>query len=155
MGVAGRNGGFGRGRCSRCRAGGGFASSHGGCACGIGRGRWGIAHGVEDFGGDDDFFAGGGEVFEGAAGDFFAGALGVHVGGVEEVDAGLDGAAVEGAGLVFVEDPVAPFAGAVGHGAEADAGDFEAGAAEVGVLHTIRKLNHGLHGWARMKRENH
>src|ERR1051325_8065028 len=84
--------------------------------------------------GDHRFLARG-QLAQRAADDFFAHAARVHVRGVEEVDARLEGALEEGTRRVFVEDPGAPRAGAVGHGAEADAGDFETGLAEIDVLH--------------------
>ena len=81
-----------------------------------------VGHGLKDLGGDDEFFAAGLELAEELAGDTFALADGVHVGGVEEVDAGFDGALDEGAGFVFFEDPLAPLFGAVGHHAQAERG---------------------------------
>ena len=92
-----------------------------------------VGHGVEDFCGEDEVLAAGLELAEEFAGDALAFADGVHVGGVEEVDAGFDGAADEGAGLVFFEDPLAPLFAAVGHHAEAEWGDARAGGAEVDV----------------------
>src|SRR6185295_4492967 len=68
-------------------------------------------------------------------GDFFAHAIGVHVGGVEEVDAGFQRAAEEGTAFVLFQHPVAPFPGAVGHAAETEAGDLEAGRAKPNVVH--------------------
>ena len=78
--------------------------------------------------------AGDAEVFEGLAEDDFGLAVGVDVGGVDEVDAGVDGGFEEliGAGLVDAIDgfPDAFVGGREGHGAEADFGDEEAGVAE-------------------------
>lgn len=96
-----------------------------------------IAHGVVEFGGDDDLVAGDAEGFDGAAEDFFTDAEGVHVGGVEEVDAEIPGFGDEGDAVGFFEDPLPPLLGTVGHHAEAEAGDFEAGGAEAGVLHLV------------------
>ncbi len=78
-----------------------------------------VAHGVEDLGGDDDAVAR--DLGEGAAGDLFAGAERVHVGGVEEIDASVEGTAEEGLAGLFVEDPFAPLGRAIGHAAEAKA----------------------------------
>ena len=68
----------------------------------------------------------------------------VDVGGVEEVDAEIEGLPEEGLALLFVEGPgvAAGRKGrrggyAVGHAAEADAGDFQAGLAEIDVVHSI------------------
>ena len=93
---------------------------------------------AEDLGGDDDFVAGDVEVFEGLAEGLFALALGVDVGGVEEVDAGVDGGLDElvGSGLVDGADGSEEAGAAVeGHGAETERRDEEAGVAECLVLH--------------------
>src|SRR5882724_5906227 len=63
---------------------------------------------------------------ERSAGHLFAHAHRVHVGGVEEVDAKVQGFLIEGARVDFVQDPRAPFWGAVGHASQTDPGDFEA-----------------------------
>ncbi len=109
-----------------------------------GRGPWPLGSSrmaVEELGGDDGVFAFG-VGFEEAAEDLFAGADGVDVGGVEEVDAEVEGLFEEGLAVGFVERPGvaagAERAGrrdAVGHAAEADAGDFEAGFAEIDIFH--------------------
>ena len=59
----------------------------------------------------------------------------VHVGRVEEVDAELEGGLEVLAGHGLVLHPGAPGGIAVGHAAEGEARDLEAGAAEVRVLH--------------------
>ena len=56
---------------------------------------------------------------QGAAGDLLADAERVHVGGVEEVDAGLERAAKERLRRGLVEDPRPPLGRAVAHAAEA------------------------------------
>src|SRR5882724_7913580 len=94
------------------------------------------AHRVEELGGDDHTVARR-ELLESAAGDLLADAERVHVGGIEEVDAELDGAPEERAALLFFEDPLAPFLRPVGHAAETDAGDLEAGGAEANVFHEL------------------
>src|SRR5699024_1900178 len=76
-------------------------------------------------------------------GHFLRDAAGVHVGGIEEIDAGLDRAAVEWLAGVFVEHPAAPFRGAVGHGAETQAGNLETGVAEANVLHDGSRFGFG------------
>ncbi len=87
-----------------------------------------FSHGAVDFGGEDDFIALG-EITECAADDFFAGSVGIDVGGVEEVDACVEGFFYEGSALFFVQGPevISTLGNAVAHAAEADAGDFEAG----------------------------
>ena len=92
------------------------------------------AHRVAQLGGDDHLVALG-QLLEGAAGDLFTGADRVDVRGVEEVDASIECALDERPGVGVIEDPVAPLAAAVGHHAETDARDFEAGLAQVAVLH--------------------
>ena len=59
----------------------------------------------------------------------------VHVGGIEKVDAGVERAVDEGVGLVLADLADAVEAGPEGHRAEAEFGDFEAGAAERAVVH--------------------
>ena len=93
-----------------------------------------FAHAAEDLGGQHHLLQLG-VLPQGLAGDLFAHAHRVHVGGVEEVDAGLDGLAEEGHGRLFVQDPRPPLGVAIAHAAQAEAGDFDAGAAEIGVLH--------------------
>ena len=63
-----------------------------------------VAHDAVDLGGDDDGFAAGVGLEE-AAEDLFAVAAGVDVGGVEEIDAEIEGLAEEGLAFVFVERP--------------------------------------------------
>ncbi len=94
-----------------------------------------VTHGVEDFGGDDDLIARRAELAQGAAGDLFTGAEGIHIGSVEEVDAGFDGAAEEGQGIGFFEDPFAPGFDAIGHGAQAELRNFETGGTQPLILH--------------------
>ena len=95
-----------------------------------------VAHRVVDLGGDDHLVARGAEILQRPAGDLLAGAARVHVGGVEEVDPGLERRARRRAALlVLVEHPVAPLAGAVGHHAEAEPRHLEAGGAEIDVFH--------------------
>ena len=102
-----------------------------------------VAHDAVELGGDDGVFAFG-VGFEEAAEELFAGAGGVDVGGVEEVDAEVEGLLEEGLAVGFAESPGVAAgtkrAGgwdAVGHAAEADAGDFEAGLAEIYVVHAF------------------
>jgi len=102
-----------------------------------------VAHCVEELGGDNGVFAFG-VGFEEAAEDLLAGAYGVDVGGVEEVDAEVKGLFEEGLAFGLVEGPgVAAWTqracgrDAVAHTAEADARDFQAGFAEVDVIHSV------------------
>ena len=87
-------------------------------------------------GGEEDVFAL--EVGDGFAEDGFAVAVGVDVGGVEEVAAGFH-ADVDEVGGFFVLGGAPGFeelvGAAEGAGAEAELGDFEAGAAERAVVH--------------------
>ena len=93
-----------------------------------------LAHRVEDLRRDHDLVALC-HLLQRAAGDLLAAAEGVHVGGVEEVDALLQRLADEGAARLLVEDPFTPGRIAVGHAAEAEARDGEAGGAEANVVH--------------------
>src|SRR3954453_11594833 len=79
----------------------------------------------EDLRGDDDLVAPG-EVADGPAKDLLGGAVRVHVGRVEERDPRLERAADERPAGLLVEHPRTPFAAAVGHASEAEAGDFQA-----------------------------
>ncbi|MDT4867197.1 hypothetical protein FQZ97_1020930 [compost metagenome] len=82
------------------------------------------------------------QVLQRLTGDGFGEAVGVHVGGVDEVDAGIERAADEAFGLALLQlADMVPDAGraAEGHRAEAEFGNQEAGAAEFAVLH--RKLS--------------
>ena len=69
------------------------------------------------------------------SGNFLADAQRVHVGGVEEVDAGLDRPAEEGTRGGLVEHPRAPVRVAVAHAAQAQPRYGYAGAAQKGVFH--------------------
>ena len=59
----------------------------------------------------------------------------VDVGGVEESDAGVQGAWNEGPGLLLAQHPVAPVRRAIGHGAQTDARDLQAGCSEARGFH--------------------
>ena len=106
-------------------------------------------HAAVDFRGEHVIIALG-ELAEQLADDLFAGAVGVDVGRIEEVDAGLEGLLEEGAGRIERQRPGmrAALGDAVAHAAEADAGDFEAAAAEAGVLHG-RMPRFGMQGAGR------
>ena len=95
---------------------------------------------AEDLGGDDDLSAGDVQVLEGLAEGFFALAFGVDVGGIEEVDAGVDGGFDElvGSGLVDGADGSEEAGAAMkGHGAETEGRDEQASVAKGLVLHGI------------------
>ncbi len=64
-----------------------------------------VAHGVEDLGGNHQLFAAGLELAQQLAGDALALAERVDVGGIEEVDAGFDGAADEGLAPLLLRAP--------------------------------------------------
>jgi hypothetical protein len=90
------------------------------------------------------------EVFEGLAKGLFALALGVDVGGIEEVDAGVDGGFDElvGSGLIDGAYGSEEAGAAVeGHGAETERGDEEAGVAECLVLHGDVLCAERIGGW--------
>ncbi len=66
----------------------------------------------------------------------------VHVGGVVEIDAGLERAPDDGVGLLLRRLPEVAhrsLAGAEGHRAEGKTRDDEARVSELGVFHAIRK----------------
>ena len=93
-----------------------------------------VTHGEEGLGRDDDLRPGA-EVAHGATENLLADSVGVHVGGVEEVDARLNGALDERASRRLVEDPGAPRGRAIRHDAETETGDAKTGAAEGDVVH--------------------
>src|SRR4029077_20148950 len=95
---------------------------------------------VEDLGRDDDVLARYLQVAERLAGDLFGAAVGVDVGGVDEVDAGIERAADDALRFLLLKLAdlrlyAAVVAAAEGHGAEAELGDEQAGAAEGLVFH--------------------
>lgn len=53
---------------------------------------------------------------------------------VPGVDAALVSVLNQRESLVFIQDPVLPVLGTVGHGSKNDLGDFEAGFAQAGML---------------------
>src|SRR5439155_16784257 len=89
---------------------------------------------VEHLGRDDELLPGP-EALERAAQHFLARTPGVHVGGVEEVDAQLDGAAEERLALAGIEHPPAPLPRAITHAAETEPRHFETAVAEPDVVH--------------------
>ena len=100
-----------------------------------------VAHRPVELGGDDHLLAAPATLREPAADDLLGPPLpllpAVDVGGVEEVDALLEGAVHDG-----VRNVLLGRLGAEVHGAEAEAADGEAGAAQVRVFHV------SLAGWA-------
>jgi hypothetical protein len=93
-------------------------------------------HRMAQLGGDHHGVAVG-EVLERAAEDLLAGAVGVHVRGVEEVDPRLHRVPDERSRVLFAlrPDRVPAVGFAVGHRADRDRGNVEAGRAELDVLH--------------------
>ena len=93
-------------------------------------------HRVAQLGGNHDVVAVR-EVTERAAEDLLAGAVRVQVGGVEEVDASLEGMLDERAAGFLVQRPdrVAAVGIAVGHRADGDRGHVQAGSAKLDVAH--------------------
>ena len=107
-----------------------------------------LGHRVEHLGRDHDLIARG-ELLQRAAEDLLADAARIHVGGVEEVDAVLERALDERTAGGFVEHPRPPLRRAVGHRAEAEARDLQAGSAEPDVVHggdSDRKLGNRVIG---------
>ena len=100
-----------------------------------------LAHLAVHLGGHDHVLARHLQVLQGLAGDLLGAAGRVHVGGVDEVDAGVQRLADQRLGLALLQRADgAPHAGAVteGHGAQAKLGDEQAGAAEGVVSHGVR-----------------
>jgi hypothetical protein len=91
-------------------------------------------HRAVDLGGDHHLFALG-EFLQRPAGDLLGGPLRVDVGGVEEVDPVLDGGLEERLGLLVLQHPGPPLGRAIGHAAEAEAGDLQAGFAQTNIIH--------------------
>ncbi len=85
-----------------------------------------VAHLEEDFAGQDDLVA---AALERVAEQRFRDTRVVHVGGVEEVDAGVEAAVDDLVGARLIERL------AEGHGAEAEAGDVEVGVGKGAVVH--------------------
>src|SRR5690606_20106268 len=97
-----------------------------------------VAHGQADLGGQHVVVTVGEDPRQDAAGDLLAGAAAVDVGGVEEGDPGVGGAADEGFGAVLRQHPVLPSGRvAVAHHAQADTGHLHAGGAKPYVLHVM------------------
>ncbi len=94
-----------------------------------------IAHRIEDLGRDHQVLAPRLELAQQLAGEDLALAKRVDVSGVEEVDAGLDGTLHQRAGLVLLQHPFAPLLRAVGHHAETERRDADAGLAEPHIIH--------------------
>ena len=100
-----------------------------------------VAHDAVDLGGDDHGFAAG-VCFQESPEHLLAVAAGIDIGGVEEVDPEIERLAKKGLAFLFVKGPgvaagleFARGRRSVGHAAETDAGNFEAGLAEVDVVH--------------------
>src|ERR1700722_13021993 len=94
------------------------------------------AHRMTQFGRDDDIVALG-EVAQGAAEDLLARALRIHVGGIEEIDATVDGVLDQRTRLVFAERPhrVTAAGITVGHRADRNGRHVQTGRAGLDVLH--------------------
>src|SRR5579863_5992667 len=112
-----------------------------------------------DLGGDDDGFAAGIGLEE-FADDALAVAAGVDIGRIEKVDAEVEGLAQEGLALFFIERPEVASGfrfvrcgwAAIGHAAEADAGDFHSCMAEIYVVHQNSSIELIRCGGRRLKR---
>ena len=101
-------------------------------------GRGGEAALVEvDLTGDHDVLASDAQIAQGGADVLLARAEAVAVGGVDEVDAGVEGALDDGAGVVRADGPLVEIGAglAEAHAAETELGDLDAGVSEGGVAH--------------------
>lgn len=105
-----------------------------------------LAHRRPELRRDDDVFPGKGVFPDGGSEDLLRGSVAVDVGRVEEVDPGLIASVEDGESVGFFHGPC--FEGsptiAKAHAAHADAGDSQAGFAEVGVFHCA--LGHLVRG---------
>src|SRR5665647_419826 len=110
---------------------------------GAGRGR--VAHRAAELGGDHDGLAGDACGLERPPQDLLGLATRVHVGGVEEVDAGVERGAHQRVGAGLVEHADAHHTMAEGHGTEAELRDAESAGTQVPVFHPItsRGRDHG------------
>jgi len=103
-----------------------------------------VAHDALNFGRKDNGLTSGVGLEE-FADNALAIAAGVDIGCVPEVDSEVEGLTEKGLALLLVESPqvtagfgfVRGRGTAVGHAAEADAGDFHAGGAEIDVFHVV------------------
>src|SRR5690606_11888862 len=97
-----------------------------------------LAHAAMHLGGYDQVVAVT-ELAQQLADDLLAGAIRVHVGGVEEVDAGVERRLQDRATLVEVHRPrvTTPVGDPEAHGAEADGGHVDAGRTELHELHAV------------------
>ena len=100
-----------------------------------------VAHDAVELGGDDDGFAAG-VCFQESPENVFAFAARIDIGGVKKIDPEFEGLAKEGLAFLFAKRPgvAAGFEFArgrrsIGHAAETDAGNFEAGLTEIDVVH--------------------
>ncbi|HVN93040.1 MAG TPA: hypothetical protein VMT38_05065 [Terracidiphilus sp.] len=100
-----------------------------------------VAHHALQLGGDDDGLTARVR-FQEAADDGFAFAAGINIGGVEEVDSKIEGLAKKRLAVGLVQCPFVTAGqrrslggAAVGHAAEANAGNFQASAAKIDVIH--------------------
>jgi hypothetical protein len=84
-------------------------------------------HRLAQLGRHHDMLAVGGKFLERLAGDLLADAQGIDIGGVEKIDSRFQGPFVEAQALRLIQHPVAPLRRTIGHGAEADFRDFQAG----------------------------
>ena len=106
-----------------------------------------LAHREEHLGGDHDFVAPR-KILERLSDDFLGGAVRIGIGGVEKIDAQIDGLADQRPALALGKAPgmIPAFGNAEGHAAETQWGDFKAGAAKISYIawqHFI-KLNRSL-----------
>jgi hypothetical protein len=106
-------------------------------AAGIGA----LAHAAVRLGRQHEFVPGHAGILQGLAGDLLGQAVGIDVGGVEEVDPGIErpGDKAVGVGLAEIAD-LAPdvAAAAERHGSETELGDEQAGRAEFLHVHGTR-----------------
>ena len=97
-----------------------------------------VAHRKERLRGDHHLIARR-EVGQRASHDLFTDAAGIHVGGVEEVDAGVERTLDERAAGGLGQYPAAPRRRSEGHRAQAEARDPQPGPTEIHMVHGIRR----------------
>src|SRR4051812_9293254 len=95
-----------------------------------------LAHRTMDLGGDDHLVALG-EIAQCPAVDLLARSGRIDIGGVEEVDAQLQRTLNEGPALLLAQGPrmVSPVGLSISHAAKAQARHFQAGPAEIHIVH--------------------
>lgn len=97
-----------------------------------------VARRPEEFGGDDHVFAGDPDVAQRLARDLFRQTFRINIAGIDEVDAGIDRGLDQAVSVILLQTAHAAVdaaPAAEGHGAEAEFGNEQAGAAEDVIAH--------------------